>query len=188
MNFLGHLFFTPENSELRIANLFGDFVKGSDLSMYDPVVQRGIQLHREIDNYIDHHPAVLELMHTLYPILPKVSGIAVDLFFDHLLAQHWADYSETPLEDFVANFYQSIDKLPDFYPLEFRYVLSKMKHDNWLLAYREFTGLEMACRGLSQRIRFKNVLHQAPEAYLLHNQLVEHTFRIYMQDAIVHFT
>lgn len=188
MNFLGHLFFTPDNPELRIANLFGDFVKGSDLSMYNPIIQRGILLHREIDSYIDHHPAVLELMHSLYPSLPKVSGIAVDLYFDHLLAKNWSDYSDTSLEDFVAAFYESIDELPEVYPLEFRYVLSKMKHDNWLLAYREFKGLEMACKGLSQRIRFKNVLDQAPQAYLQHNQLVEQTFRIYMSDALAHFT
>lgn len=156
--------------------------------MYDPIIQKGILLHREIDNYIDHHPAVLDLMHSLYSSLPKVSGIAVDLYFDHLLATHWSDYSNISLEKFIDNFYKSIEDLPEVYPLEFRYVLSKMKHDNWLLAYREFGGLEMACKGLSQRIRFKNVLDQAPKVYLQHNQLVEKAFRIYMKDAITHFT
>lgn len=187
MNFLGHLFLTPENPELRIANLFGDFVKGSDLSMYESLVQKGILLHREIDNYIDHHPKVLDLMHTLYSSLPKVSGIAVDLYFDHLLAKNWSDYSKINLADFISDFYASIEELPDFYPLEFRYVLSKMKHDDWLMAYREFQGLEMACNGLSQRIRFKNVLDQAPQVYLQHQHLIEKAFRIFMHDAIAHF-
>ena len=47
------------------ANLFGDYVKGSDLSTYSKPVQEGIRLHRQIDSYIDHHPDVLKLMHTI---------------------------------------------------------------------------------------------------------------------------
>src|SRR5690606_34413712 len=107
-------------------------------------------------------------------------GIAVDLYFDHLLAKNWSDYSKINLADFISDFYASIEELPDFYPLEFRYVLSKMKHDDWLMAYREFQGLEMACNGLSQRIRFKNVLDQAPQVYLQHQHLIEKAFRIFM--------
>ena len=59
MNFLGHLYFSNNNPELMYANLFGDFVKGKDLSMYSPQVQKGILLHRKIDDYIDNHPVKL---------------------------------------------------------------------------------------------------------------------------------
>jgi len=67
------------------ANLYGDFVKGRDYSKYPLIIQGGITLHREIDDFIDHHPLVLELLHELYAPLPKVAGIAIDLYFDHLL-------------------------------------------------------------------------------------------------------
>jgi acyl carrier protein phosphodiesterase len=77
MNFLGHLYFSNNNLELMYANLFGDHVKGSDYSHFPEIVQTGISLHRSIDNYIDHHPKVVELMHKLYPELPKVTVIAM---------------------------------------------------------------------------------------------------------------
>ena len=82
-------------------NLFGDFVKGKDLSRYPEKIQEGILLHREIDNYIDHHPVILELIHELYIPLPKVAPIAVDLYFDHLLAKKWSEFHSLRLEDFV---------------------------------------------------------------------------------------
>jgi acyl carrier protein phosphodiesterase len=105
MNFLGHLFFSDNNLELMYANLFGDFVKGKDLSAFSPVVQSGIVLHRSIDFYIDQHPEVRKLMHILYPVLPKVTGIAIDLYFDHCLAKNWKSYHAKSYKDFLDEFY-----------------------------------------------------------------------------------
>jgi acyl carrier protein phosphodiesterase len=76
VNYLGHLFFSKNDTELMLANLYGDFVKGSNLEAYTESVQTGIRLHRSIDNFIDTHPDVLELKRLLYEDLPKVSGIA----------------------------------------------------------------------------------------------------------------
>lgn len=187
MNFLGHLFFSPDDDELRIANLFGDFVKGSDLSEFPQKVQDGIHLHRSIDNYIDHHQKVISLLHELYPKLPKISGIAVDLYFDHLLAINWKDYHKESLRSFTTRVYKSFNHLPEFYPLDFRYVLSKMAHEDWLYQYRLFSGLEMASKGLSKRIRFENKLADAPSVYLEFHEKIEKVFREYMMDGMEHF-
>ena len=92
MNFLGHIYFSNNDPELMYANLFGDHVKGADLSNYPDFVRKGIMLHRSIDHYIDHHPAVVNLLHELYQDLPKVAGIAVDIYFDPLLASQWNSF------------------------------------------------------------------------------------------------
>ena len=54
-----------------VSNLYGDFVKGRDYSHYPEIVQKGIYLHRSIDNFIDTHPAVTELRLSIYPKLPN---------------------------------------------------------------------------------------------------------------------
>ena len=187
MNFLGHLYFSGNDPELQIANLYGDFVKGSDLTSFPSKVREGIQLHRQIDHYIDQHPKVRELLHQLYPHLPKVSGIAVDLFFDHLLAKNWSRFHSQSLREFTSNFYLLIPHLPDLYPLEFRYVLSKMEHDDWLFQYNSLEGLSMACTGLSRRIRFENNLSYAPSVFMKFETLIEQTFNAFMIDANLHF-
>ena len=78
MNFLGHLYFSENNSELMYANLYGDHIKGRNFEQLPELLQKGIKLHRSIDNYIDHHPKVIDLMRQLYPELPKVTGIAMN--------------------------------------------------------------------------------------------------------------
>lgn len=187
MNFLGHLLLSPNDPEIQIANLYGDFVKGSDLSEFPEKVQQGIRLHREIDQYIDHHPAVLKLLHSLYEELPKVSGIATDLYFDHLIAVNWDKFYPTDLRSFTQSVYLNFENIPEFYSLDFRYVISKMAHEDWLYQYRDYHGLEMACNGLSRRIRFENVLYKAPAIFLKQKELIEETFWLYITDAMNHF-
>lgn len=169
------------------ANLFGDFVRGRDLSMYPAIIQQGIRLHRTIDSYIDHHPAVIELMHELYPILPKVSGIAVDLFFDHLLAKNWSDFHELPLDQFIDRFYQAPLKDEKYYSAHFLMVLDRMRAKNWLYQYQFSYGLMKASKGVSSRISFNNNLDTAHEVFEKMEDRIESAFRIYMSDAILYF-
>ncbi len=186
MNFLGHLYFSRNDTELMAANLLGDFIKGKDLSSYSKTTQRGIFLHRSIDSYIDHHPAVLDLLHTLYKPLPKVAGVAVDLYFDHLLAKNWSDFHEMPFETFIQNFYKSIDfKNPDFTP-DFRFMLTKMMEKNWLFQYQYTYGLQRACMGVSGRISFKNELIHGAEVFETLEKEIKLAFQMYMSDANIH--
>jgi len=169
------------------ANLFGDFVKGRDLSHFDEDIQYGIRLHREIDSYIDNHPIVKELLHALYPSLPKVAGIAVDLFFDHILAKNWNDYSDVPLEDFVIkfnNFEPNFDGYPE---QEFQFTLLHMKRGEWLLKYGTLEGLQRACEGVSKRISFSNTLFNGRQVFEEDELVITAAFHKFMKEAIPHF-
>lgn len=169
------------------ANLFGDFVKGPNLSAYDEFVQKGIRLHRSIDYYIDNHPAVTELQHTLHSELPRIYGIATDLFFDHLLARDWTNYHPLPLEQFVDIFFQfPIDK-GRFPNAEFWHVLEIMQAGSWIVNYQTRKGLEFACTGLSRRISFENNLAIAPLIFERHQAQIELAFEVYMKDAQLFF-
>ena len=170
------------------ANIFGDFVKGKNLSRYPELIQKGILLHRSIDSYIDNHPAVIELLHLLYKPLPKIAGIAVDLYFDHLLAKKWESYHSLPLDTFIQNFeLAEPEKL--YYDNEFYwYVLSKMKEEKWLHHYQSMAGLAKACTALNHRISFTNALASAPEVFIEFEPSVKACFDIYMEDAKRYFS
>ncbi|TNF46491.1 MAG: DUF479 domain-containing protein [Bacteroidetes bacterium] len=183
MNLLGHLYFSQNDQRLMYANLYGDFFKGNDFTGLSPITKKGILLHRTIDDYIDHHPAVLDLLHKLYPDLPKVSGIAVDLYFDHLLAQQWQKYHPEPLDHFLEKFYlTSVNDNKDFSP-EFNQFIEAMRKHNWISHYPTKEGLQKMCNGVSSRISFPNVLSKAPVIFEKQKEIIERTFELYMQDA-----
>ena len=186
MNFLGHLYFSDNNIDLMYANLYGDFVKGKDLTDHSELVQKGIHLHRTIDSYIDHHPIVLNLLHKLYPLLPKVSGIAVDIYFDHLLARNWDKYHSENREVFIDRFYNyEVDR--NYGSEKFWFVIDRMKLGQWLHKYKSMEGLTKACEGLSNRISFPNVLDQAPRVFVENEAIITEAFNLFMIEAQDYF-
>ena len=187
MNFLGHLYFSNNDEQLMYANLLGDFIKGKDLSSYSTIIQKGVHLHRTIDNYIDTHPLVLELLQTLYKDLPKVSGIAIDLYFDYLLAKNWNNYSNIPLTRFVHQFENASINRNSFNNSHFWLVIDKMKAGKWLHETNTIYGLTKASEGVSNIISFPNTLTDAPRVFLEQQNSIEKVFSNFMQEAIPFF-
>lgn len=187
MNFLGHLYFSNNNLDLMVANLFGDFCKGKSYLAYPLETQRGVLLHREIDDYIDNHSEVLALRQKLYAPLPKVSGIAIDLYFDHLLAKHWKRFHALTLEDFLAKFYKHASSINPSYPDEFHHFITKLRESQWMNYYPSSFGLQKSCEGVSRRLSFENVLKNAPTLLLPYQEELLKVFLVYMRDAVARF-
>lgn len=183
MNLLGHLYFSNDDKELMYANLFGDYIKGSDLGHFPPEVRKGLLLHREIDQFIDHHPDVVVLMRSLYADLPKVSGIAIDLFFDHLLARNWSEFHPKSLEKFLKDFYDYEPLHFESYTLEFKEFVVQLKINKWISHYATRFGLERMSEGVSGRISFPNSLNTAPLVFDRHKEAITSCFYAFMLDA-----
>ncbi|HLW40440.1 MAG TPA: ACP phosphodiesterase [Brumimicrobium sp.] len=191
MNYLGHLYLSGNHPDLMLSNLYGDFVKGKDYSYLPQIIQEGVDLHRQIDDFVDRHPLVTELRLQLYTDLPKVAGIAIDLYFDHLLADRWQVYHPQPLNQFVDYFFDfALDEVerkhnsPSFeFPKQFIHLIHIMEKQGWLKQYKKIEGLEMASKGLSNRISFPNNLNEASLVFRKHQNRIEHVFEEYISDA-----
>ncbi|MBL4754323.1 MAG: DUF479 domain-containing protein [Flavobacteriales bacterium] len=161
MNFLAHLYLSGNDDELKIGNFIGDAVKGRDLSEYSPRVQDGIRLHRGIDRYTDTHPIVLKSKLRLRPKYHKYAPVIVDMFYDHFLASLWADYSKVPLEAFIHSCHDLLNSQKDMMPNHAQYILPYMIEGQWLLGYRELSGLDCSLTGMSERSSFKSNMEHA---------------------------
>jgi len=102
MNFLAHLYLSGSDPLIQIGNFIGDHVKGRQYERYAPGIQNGILLHRKIDHFTDQHTIVKTSCAHLSEKYGRYSGIVIDVFYDHFLAQNWADYHEDSLKDFVS--------------------------------------------------------------------------------------
>lgn len=187
MNFLGHIYFSNNQIELMYANIFGDFIKGKDLSNFPQFVQEGIRLHRTIDDYIDHHPTIVELTHKLYKELPKVAGIAVDLYFDYFLAKNWNKYHSSGYLEFINAFHNADVNRNNYNNRDFWFVIDKMKEGEWLKHSKSMYGLKKASQGVSNMISFDNVLNQAPKIYTINEEQIDNALSLFIDDAIPFF-
>ena len=102
MNFLAHLYLSGSDPMVQIGNFIGDHVKGRQYERYAPGIRTGILLHRKIDHFTDQHPIVKTSSTRLREKYGRYSGIIIDVFYDHFLAQNWGDYHEDSLKDYVS--------------------------------------------------------------------------------------
>ncbi len=105
MNFLAHLHLSDGTPESMLGNVLADLMKGPQIAALPAAVRGGVRLHRLIDGFTDRHPAVVRSVSRLAPKLHWFSGIAVDVYYDHILARDWDRFCRVPLRPFADRAY-----------------------------------------------------------------------------------
>ena len=161
MNYLAHIFLAQPTVESVCGNLMGDFMKGVDINKLPLPIVRGIQNHRLVDRFTDAHPSVKALKKVLSQERRRFSGVISDIIFDHLLIQHWSDYSDMDVETFIEQAYQRISSGRHYMNPRMDWALELMIKENWLQSYARLDGVEAIIQRISKRIRFENCLSGA---------------------------
>ena len=153
MNYLAHIYLSGESEEIKVGNFIGDFVKGNQHQQFPQQVAFGILLHRRIDSFTDHHPAVIQCIQLLRPGYGKYAGIVTDVFFDHFLAFNWQDYSLDTLPQFTKNAHAIFLSNFGLLPLRVKQVLPFLIYHKRLESYANqenmLTVLEIMSRHTS---------------------------------------
>ena len=108
MNYLAHLLLAGDEEADQVGGLLGDFVRGPLPCGLPPDLAAGVALHRQVDSFTDAHPLFLRSRERVSAGRRRVSGIMVDLFYDHFLACHWARYCSLPLTRFTRLMYDRV--------------------------------------------------------------------------------
>lgn len=154
MNYLAHVYLSGSDKDLIIGNFIADHVKGIAYLDYPETIQKGILLHRKIDDFTDHHPLYKKNVTLLFPQFRHYSRVIVDMFFDHFLAAQWELYHPDPLEDFSRQFYLLMQEYSGSLPDKTKKILPILSKYNWFVAYQSLEGLEDILFQMSQRTRF----------------------------------
>ena len=122
------------------------------LSNYPEYIQKGIRIHREIDSFTDSHPLVKKGTKRLHPNYGKFAGIIVDIFYDHLLADNWEQYSEIPLVEFAQAQYNLITKHWNHLPPRTQFWYYYMYQNNLLVTYAQEDVIELVLQRMDKRM------------------------------------
>ena len=190
MNFLAHIYLSGDDDDLKIGNFLGDFVKGRlnklSNSQYSEGIIEGMALHREIDFFTDSHPIVRQSIDRLQPKYRKFSGIVVDMFYDHILAKKFNNYSVVSLQDYSQNFYDLLKKRKKDIPTEMDRMVESLIKRNWFVGYAQYEGIEWALQGISKRLSFQSGIENATEDLKQDYLLYEVEFDIFFPELINH--
>lgn len=153
MNFLAHLYLTQNKPELvSVGNFMADAVKGTKaLELYPESIQQGIRIHRAIDSFTDTHHIFQQGTARLHANYGKFAPVIMDIFYDHLLAQHWSDYNQQSLKDFSKEQYRLLTKHKLLMPDVTRKWLRYIKMENLLVNYASEAKIEQVLKRMDKR-------------------------------------
>lgn len=151
MNYLAHIYLSGSNDEILVGNFIGDYVKGFELARYSENVRKGIMLHRHIDSFTDTNIIVRRSKARIVEKYRKYSGIIIDIFYDHFLVNAWSDYSSHPLEGFVLNVFEILNRHLEDIPEGVKLFLPSFIQNNWIQKYSTVEGIEDILHRMSSR-------------------------------------
>ena len=168
MNYLAHAYLSFNEPEILAGNMISDFVKGNKKFSYSPGIQKGIALHRAIDQFTDDHPATRAAKLFFKPAYRLYAGAFVDVVYDHFLANDTNEFKlKDDLENFTKQVYFNLLSNSGHLPERFQKLLPYMKSQNWLFNYKYKPGIEKSFWGLVNRAVY---LHESATAFAIFNK------------------
>lgn len=186
MNYLAHLYLSGDEPLVMVGNFMADAVKGRDLSAHHPDVQRGIRLHRRIDSFTDQHPITAIGRSRVRAHCGKYAGVALDLFYDHLLASEWQLHRTGSLQHFAQRCYALLHRERARMPERTRHMLPYMVQGDWLTSYASIGGIGAALHGLSRRAVHAEALSGAEAVLHEHIGIYRSEFRTFLAELEEH--
>ncbi len=170
MNYLAHAYLSFKQPEILVGNLISDFVKGKKKFDYSAGIQKGIALHRAIDNFTDTHHTTKEAKEIFRPHYRLYAGAFTDVVYDHFLATDKNEFRPEGLLQFSITAYNLVEPFGGILPEKFKKMFPYMKQQNWLNNYQFTWGIERSLEGVVRR-----------SAYLTDSKTAFHLFETHYQ-------
>jgi acyl carrier protein phosphodiesterase len=184
MNWLAHLRLSPDEPQVRLGALLGDFARADDVERLPPRVRDGVLHHRALDRFTDAHPVFRRSRARLSAPVRRFVGVLVDVFYDHFLARDWHRFGDGgPLRAFTAAQYALLDRHRALLPAALRSVAPAMQREDWLASYAELAGIDLVLARMSQRLRRENPLASGGGELRAHYAELEGDFAEFFADA-----
>lgn len=148
----------------------GDFIKGSQLQHLPDHIALGVRLHRQIDSFTDNHEIVQRLRQAFPRPLRRMSGVVIDIYFDHCLCRHWPTFSDTEIEDLLRQFYDELNEQELSIDGRFSQVKAGLLNHAWLINYQEFETCLRAFTSIENRLKGKISFAKDAEAFIVQNE------------------
>lgn len=171
MNYIAHLHLAKHTQTSLVGNFLGDFVKGSALADFPLNIQLGVRLHRQIDTFTDSHPRVVALKRDFPKPIRRYAGIALDVYFDHLLIQHWQQFSapKLPMHTLFKQFYRDLEQLNYEVSPHFTRVRAGLISHQWLADYENLSACLRAMQTIEKRFSRPTKFAQQAMDYISEN-------------------
>lgn len=154
MNFLAHAFLSYEKPEILTGNLMADVLRGKPAETLPAKIREGIFIHRQIDDFTDHHPENSQAAEIFKKSAGRLAPVFLDIAYDYFLANHAEHFpTQTHLNAFARQTYDSVHEHLAFTPEKFQILFRRMSDHDWLSGYRAEQNISRSFHSVTFRTK-----------------------------------
>ncbi|MCD1118581.1 acyl carrier protein phosphodiesterase [Chryseobacterium turcicum] len=185
MNFLAHSFLTFNDGQI-VGQFLEDFIRNKDRYSFPKDIQDGITLHRSIDTFTDSHPAIHEAKKVFSPLVRLYAGAFVDVSMDYFLANDFSLNSLKGWKEHSLKVYRVLNEHERFLSENFKKMLAKMEHDDWLFNYREDWGIKFSIQNVLNKAKYLDKDIPVFQAFLDNKEVLQKCYDDFFPDLLAH--
>ena len=186
MNHLAHIYLSCQDGDLLTGNFMADFITTKDIKSLPPYLKQGIELHKSIDHFTDHHPEVKKCILLLRPTQGKYTPVVVDILLDYFLIKNWNLFSGESFEIFKNKVYDHLLSVSDSFPEKLKMSLPKMINNDFLMSCHNEERLNKTFDHLSKRVHFPHNFGSVTADLKANSEALESHFLSFFPDLISH--
>ena len=164
MNWLAHLYLSPNDIHFQLGNILADPLKGKVWEGAPLGLKLGMETHGKIDAFTDNHEVVKRSKARFEGKL-YLKGVIVDLIYDHYLTKHWSKFSDIDRKTFVDQFYQNTAEVIHDYPEEVRAFSQTLITYDRLNRYETLEQVKEALTRIDKRLSPELLKRESCESY-----------------------
>ncbi|AZA77993.1 DUF479 domain-containing protein [Chryseobacterium sp. G0186] len=185
MNYLAHSFLTFTDGQI-VGQFLEDFIRNKERFSFPKDIQDGITLHRAIDTFTDSHPAIHEAKKVFAPLVRLYAGAFVDVSMDYFVANDLSLHSLTEWKTHSLKVYSVLNANEQWLPENFKKMLVKMEHDDWLYNYREDWGIKFSIQNVLNKAKYLDKDIPVFEAFLENKKYLQQCYDDFFPDLMAH--
>lgn len=185
MNFLAHSYLTFNDGQI-VGQFLEDFIRNKDRYSFPKDIQDGITLHRVIDTYTDSHPAIHEAKKVFSPLVRLYAGAFIDVSMDYFLATDLSIYSPKEWKEHSRKVYRVLNEHERFLSANFKRMLIRMEHDDWLYNYRNDQGIQFSIQNVLHKAKYLDQGIPVFQAFLDNKDVLQKCYDDFFPDLLAH--
>jgi acyl carrier protein phosphodiesterase len=177
MNLLAHAYLSFNDADILLGNMISDYVKGKKKFDYPVAVQKGMEIHRAIDEFTDTHYITKQVKEMYRPIYRLYAGAFIDVSYDYFLANDENQFAtKNELKNFTSSTYDLLEKNAIFFPEKFAKSFPFMKQNDWLYHYHSHDGMQKSFGGLAKRAKYIVEAETGFQIFLANNIILQQAY------------
>lgn len=185
MNYLAHSFLSFSDGQI-VGQFLEDFIRNKERFSFPKDIQDGITMHRAIDTFTDSHPAIHEAKKVFSPLVRLYAGAFVDVSMDYFLANDLSLLSEKGWKNHSLKVYKVLNENSVFLSEDFKRMLVKMEHDDWLYNYREDWGIKFSIQNVLNKAKYLEKDIPVFQAFLNNKDQLQKCYDDFFPDLLAH--